>query len=79
MTSSTPRSTSPPSTTFAPVFTTALMAKDAQLALDLADQVGVELEVVAASQRLNHKAIDLGLADQDSIAVLKALRAGRGS
>lgn len=60
---------------FEPVFATALMAKDAQLALDLADQLGVRLQVVQASQRLNQDAIRAGLGQQDSIAVLLPLLA----
>lgn len=62
---------------FDPVFSVTLMRKDAQLALDLASEVGVDLQVVAASQRLNDTAIESGLGAEDSIAVLKTLRAGR--
>ncbi|WP_022911103.1 NAD(P)-dependent oxidoreductase [Aestuariimicrobium kwangyangense] len=58
---------------FVPVFSVALMRKDAQLALDLAASVGVDLDVVAASQRLNDAAIEAGLGGEDSIAVLKTL------
>lgn len=59
---------------FAPVFATQLMAKDAQLALDLAESVGVRLDVVAASQQLNRAAIEAGLGALDSIAVLRVLQ-----
>ncbi|WP_203568771.1 NAD(P)-dependent oxidoreductase [Aestuariimicrobium ganziense] len=58
---------------FAPVFGTALMRKDAQLALDLAAEVGVPLRVVEASQSLNDDAVAAGLGAEDSIAVVKTL------
>ncbi|MGJ6979940.1 NAD(P)-dependent oxidoreductase [Aestuariimicrobium soli] len=62
---------------FDPVFSLALMRKDAQLALDLAAAQGTPLEVVAASQRVNDAAIESGLGAEDSIAVVKSIRAGR--
>jgi len=61
---------------FSPVFAVDLMAKDAQLALDLAAETGVTLRVVSASQELNRAAIAAGYGGEDSIAVVTAVREG---
>ena len=58
---------------FDPAFTLRLMAKDAGLALDLAERTGVPLLVTQASQSLNTMGVALGHGDEDSIAVLKVL------
>lgn len=63
---------------YAPVFSLNLLAKDAGLALELAESLGVPVDVVRASQRLNLAGLAEGAGDLDTIAVVKALEAHTG-
>jgi 3-hydroxyisobutyrate dehydrogenase-like beta-hydroxyacid dehydrogenase len=56
---------------FAPVFATALLHKDNQLAMDIADRVGVPLIVGRSVQQLNTMAMREGVAADDSGAVIR--------
>ena len=58
---------------FDPVFTVRLLHKDNALALALAERLGVPLFAGRAAQELNTMALEAGLGDEDSIAVVKAL------
>jgi len=58
---------------FSPTFPVRLMHKDNHLAVTLADQLGVPLLVGGAAHALNTMAMASGHADEDSIAVLRAL------
>ena len=63
----------------APVsFTTALMAKDLELALGLADGAGLPLPVTTAARRFLDRACAEGLADADFACVAALLRSPRG-
>ena len=59
---------------FAPTFSVRLMHKDNALALELADRHTVQTPVTQAAQRVNVLALEAGLGDEDSIAVLQVLR-----
>jgi len=59
---------------FSATFTTALMAKDIDLVLDAAEDVGVELPVAQQMKTLLRGAIDAGYADEDFIALFLHLR-----
>lgn len=63
---------------FPPLFTTALMRKDLQLALDLAQAVGVNTPVAGAAQQIYDAALaeGLGAADFSSVAKICAGAAG---
>lgn len=63
---------------FDPVFTVRLMHKDNGLALALAERLGVPLFAGRAAQELNTMALEAGLGDEDSIAVVKSLEALTG-
>jgi 3-hydroxyisobutyrate dehydrogenase-like beta-hydroxyacid dehydrogenase len=63
---------------FTPTFSLALMRKDNQLAVDIAERCGVPLTVGAAVQDLNTRAVTAGLGDDDSIAVVKMLEEATG-
>ncbi|MCW2757540.1 MAG: hypothetical protein JWO46_1286 [Nocardioidaceae bacterium] len=66
---------------FEPTFSVRLMHKDNALALELAQRYGVPVEVARAAQAANLRALDAGLGEEDSIAVVKPLRravGGRG-
>lgn len=63
---------------FTPVFPVRLMHKDNALALALAEGHDVPVHVGRAAQRLNTSALEAGLGDEDSIAVLKPLEAHTG-
>lgn len=58
---------------FDPVFTVRLMHKDNALAVALAERLGVPLFAGRGAQQLNTMALEAGLGDEDSIAVVKAL------
>jgi 3-hydroxyisobutyrate dehydrogenase len=58
---------------FSPTFPVRLMHKDNALALALADDLVVPVEVGRAAQHLNTMALAAGFGDDDSIAVLKVL------
>ncbi len=59
---------------FTPTFSLRLMHKDNALALDLADRHTLATPVARAAQRVNEQALDAGLGEEDSIAVLKPMR-----
>jgi 3-hydroxyisobutyrate dehydrogenase-like beta-hydroxyacid dehydrogenase len=59
---------------FSATFTTALMEKDIDLALDAAEEVGVELPVAKQMKTLLRGAIEAGHADDDFIALFLHLR-----
>jgi 3-hydroxyisobutyrate dehydrogenase-like beta-hydroxyacid dehydrogenase len=59
---------------FSATFTTALMEKDIDLVLDVADESGVELPVARELKTLLRGAIDAGYADDDFIALFLHLR-----
>ncbi len=63
---------------YTPAFTLDLMAKDAGLAIALAESVGVPLDVVAASHRLNLAGLEAGASGLDTIAIVKALEVRTG-
>jgi 3-hydroxyisobutyrate dehydrogenase-like beta-hydroxyacid dehydrogenase len=54
-------------------FTTALMRKDAELAQDLAERVGVRLPAAAAAAAVLEEAVQSGLADADMASVITLL------
>jgi 3-hydroxyisobutyrate dehydrogenase-like beta-hydroxyacid dehydrogenase len=59
---------------YSATFTTSLMEKDIDLALDAADELGVELPLAAEMKAQLHAAIDAGYADDDFIALFQHLR-----
>jgi 3-hydroxyisobutyrate dehydrogenase-like beta-hydroxyacid dehydrogenase len=59
---------------FSATFTTALMEKDIDLALDAAEDVGVELPVAQQMKTLLRGAIEAGYADDDLMALFLHLR-----
>jgi 3-hydroxyisobutyrate dehydrogenase len=59
---------------FSATFTTALMEKDIELALDAAEEAGVELPVASEMKTLLRAAIEAGYADQDFMALFLHLR-----
>ena len=69
-----PPATPGPGFTRTATFTTALMEKDIDLALDAADELGVELPLAAEMKAQLHAAIDAGYADDDFIALFQHLR-----
>jgi 3-hydroxyisobutyrate dehydrogenase len=60
---------------FAATFSVRLMHKDNALALDLADRHAVDVPLGRAAQAANTRALDAGHGDEDSIAVIRPLRA----
>ena len=63
---------------FSATFTTALMEKDIDLVLDVAEDAGVELPVAREMKALLRAAIDAGYADDDFMALFLCLRSGSG-
>ena len=63
---------------FSATFTTALMEKDIDLALDAADEVGVELPVAKQMKTLLRGAIEAGYGDDDLMALFLHLRSASG-
>lgn len=63
---------------FSATFTTALMEKDIDLVLDVADEAGVELPVARAMKQLLRATVDGGYADHDFIALYLQLRKASG-
>jgi 3-hydroxyisobutyrate dehydrogenase-like beta-hydroxyacid dehydrogenase len=61
---------------YSATFTTALMEKDIDLALDAADQEGVDLPLAREMKSLLRGAIDAGYAEDDFIALFAHLRGG---
>jgi 3-hydroxyisobutyrate dehydrogenase-like beta-hydroxyacid dehydrogenase len=61
---------------YSATFTTALMEKDIDLALDAADQEGVDLPLAREMKSLLRAAIDAGYAEDDFIALFAHLRGG---
>jgi 3-hydroxyisobutyrate dehydrogenase-like beta-hydroxyacid dehydrogenase len=61
---------------FSATFTTAMMAKDVDLVLDVAEEVGVELPLTARLRSLLATACDGGHADKDFMALILQLRDG---
>lgn len=61
---------------YSATFTTALMEKDIDLALDAADQEGVDLPLAREMKSLLRGAIDAGYAEDDFIALFAYLRGG---
>jgi 3-hydroxyisobutyrate dehydrogenase-like beta-hydroxyacid dehydrogenase len=59
---------------YSATFTTALMEKDIDLALDAADQEGVDLPLAREMKSLLRGAIDAGYAEDDFIALFAHLR-----
>jgi 3-hydroxyisobutyrate dehydrogenase-like beta-hydroxyacid dehydrogenase len=59
---------------FSATFTTALMEKDIDLALDAADDAGVELPLTKEMKSHLHAAIEAGYADDDFIVLFQHLR-----
>ncbi len=63
---------------FSATFTTALMEKDIDLALDAADAAGVELPLTREMKSHLHAAIEAGYADDDFIVLFQHLRNASG-
>jgi 3-hydroxyisobutyrate dehydrogenase-like beta-hydroxyacid dehydrogenase len=63
---------------FSATFTTALMEKDIDLALEAADEAGVELPLTREMKSHLHAAIEAGYADDDFIALFQHLRNASG-
>lgn len=63
---------------YSATFTTALMEKDIDLALDAADEAGVELPVASEMKVLLRAAAEAGYADQDFMALFLHLRSRSG-
>jgi 3-hydroxyisobutyrate dehydrogenase-like beta-hydroxyacid dehydrogenase len=63
---------------FSATFTTALMEKDIDLALDAADEAGVELPLTKEMKSQLHAAIEAGYADDDFIVLFQHLRSASG-
>jgi 3-hydroxyisobutyrate dehydrogenase-like beta-hydroxyacid dehydrogenase len=61
---------------YSATFTTALMEKDIELALDAAEQEGVELPLAREMKSLLRAAIEAGYAEDDFIALFAHLRGG---
>jgi 3-hydroxyisobutyrate dehydrogenase-like beta-hydroxyacid dehydrogenase len=59
---------------FSATFTTALMEKDIDLALDAAEDAGVELPVTRQMKTLLRGAVEAGYADDDVMALFLHLR-----
>jgi 3-hydroxyisobutyrate dehydrogenase-like beta-hydroxyacid dehydrogenase len=63
---------------FSATFTTALMEKDIDLVLDVAEEAGLELPVASEMKTLLRAAIDAGYADDDFMALYLHLRSASG-
>ena len=63
---------------FSATFTTALMEKDIDLALDAADDAGIELPLTKEMKVHLRAAIDAGYADDDFIVLFRHLRNASG-
>ncbi len=63
---------------FSATFTTALMEKDIDLALDAADEAGVELPLTREMKSHLRAAIEAGYADDDFIVLFQHLRSASG-
>ena len=63
---------------FSATFTTALMEKDIDLALDAADEAGIELPLTKEMKVHLRAAIDAGYADDDFIVLFRHLRNASG-
>jgi 3-hydroxyisobutyrate dehydrogenase-like beta-hydroxyacid dehydrogenase len=63
---------------YSATFTTALMEKDIDLALDAADEAGIELPLTAEMKSHLRSAIEAGYADDDFIVLFRHLRNASG-
>ena len=63
---------------FSATFTTALMEKDIDLALDVAEEAGLKLPVAAEMKQLLRSAIEAGHGDDDFMALYRHLRSASG-